>query len=364
MFDNVLPESVYIEELYGEYLTFVNRYQNLRRASIFGKYLNINKAASGYDDNVKSTFDRYESGVQYDIYDYTPFFYTAQVINEGQNVPDLKGQMFQGSLNLIIYTINEPRIEDLVIFNRPPQKGVEIFRVDHIRASINAMASVPNANWFELTLDYAPLVNLDKLNYLNHYAYSLPMQKYIYASDFYRQVKETEHMNKLFYDFYLTCFDYKNELYFYLDHDNNKIAPLYENKLIYNFLALKNQYQDHFNNIPRPFGIKSFKEPSGYLNLNTQNKEEWNLEDSFDFVETILYQTEKINVFQAVHLIGLWIWDRDRILYPEYKPPENGIYPNLSKKSKNGLNSNNTFCNNPVGLMTDVSKLPINTFKD
>lgn len=365
MFDNILPETVYVENLYGEYISFVNRYQNLRRPSIFARYLNINKDASGYNKETKSTFDRYDSGVQYDIYDYTPLFYTAQVLNEGQDTPDLKGQMFQGSLNLILYTIQEPRIEDLVIFNRPPQEGVEVFRVDHIRASINAMTSTPNANWFEVTLDYAPLVDLEKLNYLNHYVYSLPMQKNIFASDFKRMVEETELMNDLFYTLSSNYFDSNNELFFYIDDDGKKIEPLFENKIIYQFLAYKNQYQDHFNNVPRPFGIKRFGE-NGYLDAQTRKLlEDYEVNtENFDFVETIMHQETPVNIFQIVHLIRLWIWERDRKVYPEYKAPENSIYPNLSTKSSTGLTNENTTCDKPVGLTVDTSKLPINTFEE
>ena len=365
MYDNIFAETLYIENLYGEYISTVNRYQNVRRPSIFGRYLNINKEASVYNTDGNATFDRYNSGIQYDIYEYTPLFLTSQVLNDASDNSDLKGQQFSGPLNVTVYTIEKPRIEDLLIFNRPPQKGIEIFRVNSIRASINAMESSPNANWFELTLEYAPLIDVTKINFLNHYAYSLPLQKYVFATEFERQLKETDNMMKLLSSFSDSNFNKKYELYTYRLDNGKLIAPLLENRLIYNFLATKSEYQDHFNNIPRPYGCHShggWDDPGDYaLDISDGNLIHY-IPSSIEFVNHISEQLTPPNIYQVGHLIGLWIWDRDRARYPEYKPKQNSIFPNLEYRVNNDLAAV-TKCVPKVGLTVDVSKLPLNSFK-
>ena len=48
MFDNVLHEIPYVQNLYTEYLTQIKRYQNYKRNSIFCRYYNINLEVSNY----------------------------------------------------------------------------------------------------------------------------------------------------------------------------------------------------------------------------------------------------------------------------------------------------------------------------
>lgn len=366
MFDNILGETLYVEKIYGEYISFVNRYQNLNRQSVFCRYYNINKEASTYNIDVAATFDRYNSGIQYDIYNYTPLFYASQLVNDHSDVTDLKGQMFQGSLTVNIYSINKPRIEDIIVFNQPPQDGKEIFRVEHVRASINAMTSIPNANWFELTLEYAPLVDVSKLNLLNEYVYSLPLQKNIFKKEFERQVLETERMNDLFKYLLDYNFDYKKELfYFTLPDIDKKIVPVYENRILYKFLATKSEYQDHFHQINRPFGILDIPHTYNYLDLNTLEEiEDINIKEHIKINPTkdILSQNLPISLFQMVHLIQLWIWERDRLSYPYFKAKDNLIYPDLDKLNPCNLDSL-IKCDPGTGLRIDISKLPLNTFK-
>lgn len=365
MYENIFAETLYIEKLYGEYISTVNRYQNVNRPSIFGRYLNINKDASTFNADNNSVFDRYNSGIQYDIYDYTPLFFTSQVLNDASDNSDMKGQQFAGPLNVTIYTIEKPRIEDLLIFNRPPQKGIEIFRVNNIRASINAMESSPNANWFELTLEYAPLVDINKLNFLNHYAYSLPLQKYIFATEFERHLKDTEKMAEMLTSFQAQSFNQKYEVFTFVNEDGRVIAPLLENHIIYNFLAFKSQYQDHFNNIYRPYGCHyhgGYDDPGDYaLDISTGKLIRYS-PSSISFVDRIIDQEGTPNIYQLAHLIGLWIWERDKGRYPEFKPKQNSTFPNLEYRLGNDLEAV-VKCNPKIGLTADISKLPLNSFK-
>lgn len=360
MFNNTLVETLYVENVYGEYLRYVNQYHNVERKSVFCRYLNINEAASGFNNDANATFDRYNSGVQYDIYDYTPSFYTSQIINDAGDVPDLKGQMFSGSLTVTLYTIQKPRIEDIIIFNRAPQQGEEIFRVDHVRAALNAMNSNPGAYWFELVLEYAPLVNVSQLNFLNHYVYTMPMQKYIDHKDFVRVVKETDHMLMLLKEFEKLTFNNKLELYTY-EYGGQTFAPLLENNIIYTFLATKNEYQDHFDTIKRPYGVKQIGN-TGYYNLKTKEIFPVLVTPQINFVNTIEDQSLPVSIFEIVHLIRLWIWERQRDKFPAYKVPEESIYPDISGP-RIGLTSKNTLCRPGIGLSVDVSSLPLKTVK-
>ena len=358
MYDNVLAETLYIEKLYGEYISHVNRYQNLQRMSIFARYLNINKAASTFNHDVNATFDRYNSGIQYDIYDYTPLFMSSQVINDAADTPDLKGQQFAGPLTITVYTIKEPRIEDLLIFNRPPQEGLEVFRVDHVRAALNAMQSAPNANWFELTLEYAPIENLDKLNYLNHYIYSLPLQKYLFAKDFEREVKQTQKLVDIFMAFEKINFNDKCDLYYYTTPDGQKIAPLFENSLIYNLLAMKGPYEDHFYNFNRPYGVNRFGSELA-LDIETGVIIDFIPEGTFNFYDTIEDAVKPLNVYEVAHLIGLWIWERDRERYKQIRIPERAVLPNIACMCDDGR-IRGTAYDPELGIQGDVDELGFN----
>lgn len=365
MYDNILMESIYVEKLYSEFINTVNRYKNLNRSSIFCRYLNINAEASNYDKEAMSTFDRYNSGIQYDIYDYTPLYYSSQVINETQDNPDLVGQMFQGTLSATIYSIEIPRIEDLIIFNRAPQTGLEIFRVDHIRASINAIQSNPNTHWFELTLEYAPIVDLSKLNYLNHYSYCLPMQKNIFFEDFKELIQDTTVLSKQFHEFQKLHFNKTYELYTYKTENGHEIAPLFENKIIYQFLATKNFYRDHFANIYRPFGIFKYGEID-CLHIDSEQIVFYSPDTKTflnGFTKTIQEVENPINIYELCHLIRLWIWYQDREKYPLYKEPENSIYPQI-ESTDSCLTIANPKLEDGIKMTIDVSKLDINTFGD
>jgi len=232
MFENVLVETDIVGQTYSEYLKLIDYYKNIKRPSIFGRYLNINVNNSVLDIAADTVFDRYNSGVKYDIYDYTPFYYTSQVVNDVASNMDLKGQMFNGYLNVTTYSIDTPRIEDLVVFSYPPQKGVEIFRVSSIRTSINAMNSTPSLNWHELTLEYAPIIDIQNLNFLNRYVYSLAEERYMLYDKFLIYIKQLKKLSQLFKTMQST-FNSTYEGYV----DQNGIIPLEANNVIYEFLS-------------------------------------------------------------------------------------------------------------------------------
>jgi hypothetical protein len=334
MFNNIFVEPILIEQYHSEFFKLINYYQNLNRNSIFCRYLNINKFESTFDTNTDGTYDKFHSGLRYDVYDYTPLYYSSQSVNDLSDQQDLVGQMIQGNLTLTIYTIQNVSIDDLVVFSYNPQNDSEIFRVANFRLVINSKYSNPAVNWYELTLEYAPIVNYKKLFLLNQYAYDLTLQKYLFLDDFKKTIEETKIFESLFKQLKL-FFDPQIELYFYISKSKTKIAPIKQNIIIYNFLTKLNTTKNHFNFELKPFGIYK------YLNFNFLNIDTLKQIDEFniltDLIETIYlkydietndiipivptYYTNmlistysgNINIFDICNLIQKWKWYIDGI---------------------------------------------------
>jgi len=268
--------------------------------------------ASVYGLDTHATFDRYDSGLRFDIYDYTPLFYNSPLVNDISDRQDLIGQQIQGYITATTYTIDKPRHEDLIIHIYPPQDGGEIFRVSSFRPIINAINSTPNVNWYELTLEYAPIIDLKRLNYLNHYVYNLVTEKYLFKNDFINMIKDTEKLNNLFKDL-KHHFDYDLELYYYnypiLD-ETIKIYPLYENYLLYEFLSDNNIYKRYFNNAIIPFGIKYYHSHDYCFTIINGVKEmcECPIIDT-SFITSIESYNTAINIYNIITLINMWKWN-------------------------------------------------------
>ena len=297
MYENILVETGIIEKTYSEYLKLIDYYRNVKRPSIFGRYLNINVDHSVFDIGADVVFDRYGSGVRYDVYDYTPFYYTSQVINDAASNMDLKGQMFNGYLNVTTYSIEKPRIEDLVVFSYPPQDGTEIFRVSTIRASLNAMNSTPGLNWNELTLEYAPLIDIQNLNFLNRYVYSLAEEQYMLYDKFSVYIKQLEKLSQLFKIMQKT---FNNTYEGYVDQNN--IIPLEANNVIYEFLTKAIKYNKYFETSYRPFIVKNYSAIE-CIDLNGS------VVDCPEVIITtkgILDYNDSINIYDLAALVKQW----------------------------------------------------------
>jgi len=342
MFNNVFVETVLIEQYHSEYFKIINYYQNLNRNSIFCRYLNINKPESSFNHNFDGSFDRFHSGIRYDIFDYTPLYYVSQSVNDPTDQQDLVGQMLQGNITVTVYTIKEISIDDLLVFSYNPQREYEIFRVSNFRIVINSKYSNPSVNWYELTLEYAPIIDYKKLNILNHYVYDLTLQKYLFLEDFRRTIEDTKKMELLF-DGLKAFFDPYTELYYYISNSGLKIAPLNQNYQIHNFLAKLSIYKNHFTFKLDPFGIHNYNNNNTFLNIDTCDsvdmlnitndvninylKYDPILNDiipiDLNYYDSVLISTysNNINVFDFCELIKKWIWYQDHIKYPIVNSP-------------------------------------------
>ena len=366
MIDNLLYETPYVEQLYTEYLSHINRYQNKNRRSIFCRYYNININASDYNTEILSSFDRYSSGIVYDIYDYTPLYLVTPIVNEIMNDEQSTGQRFVANSDITTYTIKQPHIEDLVVFNNNPLDGSEIFRVANIRASINSMNSTPNTYWFQNSIEYANIANLEGLHILNHYVYSMPMEKYLLQSDFVKFVNNVKDFTDILKKFQKKYFDPYQELYFVFI-GGNKFFPKYENKIIYNFLTNKysilTKFSDQFSNIKRPYSVKYIQKKEmlcdclDEIYINCWHKRQYstsitNLDVNFDY-----------DIFDIAHLINEWVWYNDVEKYmsdcldseiPNLKLNDSNIFENDGLLCTNGKNSN---------ITVDVRNLPSATIE-
>jgi len=306
MFNNIFSETQLIEQYYGEYLQSITRYANIYRQSIFCRYLNINLSGSSRVIDNQSTYDKYNSGIMYDVYEYTPLFYVAQLINDVSDQSDLIGQMFQGTTNVIIYSIREPHIDDVIMFPYPPLNGNELFRVTNIRVAINGKTSTEHINWYELTLEYAPIMNIMNLNFINQYIYSLASQRYLIASAFINMMNYLKQL-ELKFDTLSSYFNNTLELY-YIILNGKKVAPIVPNRIIYDFLTDRHNYNHLFISTNRPFGINRYLDivdpdicldiETGKLITNVGNDMVFETDQLLKLIKSPIIKSQIINLLQ------------------------------------------------------------------
>jgi len=246
---NALYDPQIVQSYHKEYLRLINYYMNIKRPSSFVRYFNIDISQSTYDDKLEATYDLYHiSHLKFNIYDFTPSFYLAPVVNAAANVPDLRGQMMDATSSIVVYTIESPRIHDLVMFYGPVASG-EIFRVSGLRTAVNAIHSDPSLKWFELELEYAPITTTQGLKIIQHNIYDMSDEKYISYTEyknFIKKINECEHILDQLFKYY----DPYNDLYQF-----SQLVPIEVNETIIffkKFFAVK--YKRIFEKYSLPYG--------------------------------------------------------------------------------------------------------------
>ena len=242
-----------VQDYHSEYLKLINYYSNVTRNSVFVKYYNINILSSIYDQKMDSTYDIYHtSKVKFDIYDITPAFYLQPIQNRSSNVTDLKGQMMDGTTSIVIYSIERPKIHDIVVFYAPMERS-EFFRVVNVTVPSNAIHSTPSVNFFELELEYAPLNNLNDLKIANHYVYDLSDEKYREHSEYQTLMSTLDRIVIIFDELY-NYYNSEKDLYVI----NGKI-PLATNEVI---IYLKRQFYGNYKRL-----FEKYKLPYAYIDI-------------------------------------------------------------------------------------------------
>ena len=213
---NILVEPNIVGDYYGEYLNLIKTYANNKRSSIFVKYFKINKEQSSYD-TTKATFDRFnESKIYYDIYDYTPLYNFGAIVNETAEQSDLAGQMIHSFSSAVVYTIEEPNVDDLIVIEYNPNTKTknEIFIVTNVRLSMAAKNTDIDANWYELTLENAPINDIHNIKINERFVYLSTKEQNIPHADYIVIVNEVNKLDSLLEDL-KSSFDKSKELYHY-----------------------------------------------------------------------------------------------------------------------------------------------------
>lgn len=243
-----LTQITGLGKYYTEYFDIINRYKDITRHSNFCLYLNVNTKSSIYNEDTNSTYSRFEHGVIYDSYDYTPLQTIDPITNSSSTDTNTVGFKFIGESRVVVYTIKTPQINDLIIFPYAPNNLNEIFRVKEITVPLNARNTGANY-FFQLAIEYASIKSIDKLKINNEYVYLITKGININKVDYINSIQDISTLDALFKN---TNFHEYYELYYNKDN----IISLDENLIIYEFLK---KFRDYFSlNIRVPFGILNY----------------------------------------------------------------------------------------------------------
>lgn len=254
---NVLFEPAHVSNIHQEFLSLINYYQNLKRPSVYLRYYNISREESAHNHDNDVSFDTYHyTNVKYKLFDLTPAFYIAPVTNTAANVTDLKGYLMDATTSIVVYTIREPRFNDIVSFYRPVQAAGEFFRVMGIRAAINAVKGSEPVTWWELELEYAP-INSDTCSgwqLLEHLVYDMSSEEYISQEEYSDKLEDIQELEELLKEL-CQYYDSQNDVY-----QADSLAPQVTNDLI---SIIKREGSGKYER-----GIwQKFMTPFGYLDL-------------------------------------------------------------------------------------------------
>ena len=278
----VINEPQIVRDIHNEYFKLINYYNNVKRPSAFIKYYNLVFDESPKENITNVTYDLYhKTRSRWDVYELTP----TQIIGGIQNTPnpitDLKGQMLDSATSITLYTIENPRINDLVTFYAPVQSE-EVLRVTNVRLQLNAAYSDTPVRWFEVDLETAPIKfnQMDELLKNKHFVYDLSQERNMLYEEYKLFVTNMQLLKDLlskFNEFYV----YEKDLYM----ADNKI-PCETNELLF-FVRKKfsNKYERLFEGIKNSLGywdIFNFKNES----IETINTTQFILKDYYSYNET------------------------------------------------------------------------------
>jgi len=308
MLQDIYEDTSLTQNIFKEYIEQIVNYQNFNRQAIFCRYYSINKNESIISES-DSILDRYQSGIRFDVYDYTPLLQLGQFIDSVQNINDLVGQMFNTNGTVITFTINDPKIDDLLCFPYIPSinNEIKIFRVSNVQTILHTKETSPSIKWFSLEIEYSPMISLDNIYYINRYVYDLSTELNLFYDDYKQKKLDISDLENFFNYLGTHKFNNRYELYYFVDAINGqKIVPLHENKIIYNFLAKKTRFRNLFAQHPRPFGIKKFNNTeinNYFFNIDTKQ-----CIDKYDVIQT----WDDFNIPNLIQKIDNWIWDSNK----------------------------------------------------
>ncbi len=292
--NNSLLDPFLVSQYHKEYLSLINFYDNHKRPSSFIRYYNIDYDESIYQNTIESTFDLYKiSEIKFDIYDFTPTYVLAPIVSSTVNAPEKTGQKYDGVTSIVTYTINVPRINDIVVFYRPISAG-EIYRVSNIRTPINAYHSNPKLTWYEMDLEIAPIKDTSKLKISKHYIYDISKEAYHTYSEYQVKMDIVKKLN--YYSKHLQSFyNYYYDLYCIDD-----LVPIVPNLIINN---LKNEIERKNNAEIRLFN--ELMKPYGFLTLLSKNISGFSENTEID-IDTNIYYLYNLKT----NIVETYVWDK------------------------------------------------------
>jgi len=248
---NSLSDPYLISQYHQEYLTLINQYDNFKRSGTFIRYYNISFNESDRRLDINSTYDIYNSGIKFDIYELTPTYNITPIMNSSTFLPDKKGQIYDGVSSITIHTIQTPHIHDLITFYDPVKSG-EIFRVINIRTSINAYYSEPRLTWYEMDLEVAPIKDTSSLKISKHYVYDLHKELYYNYVDYQAKTTFIEAVNGKISQI-RQYYNKNNDLYM-----ADGIVPFISNHTVDYFKGITSTNDNSvrvFNDLEKPYGF-------------------------------------------------------------------------------------------------------------
>lgn len=251
---NILHDPHLVQQFYQKnYMDLIKYYQNVARTGIYIKYYNISNDISHFDFDTNATVDIYASSdVHFNLYDLTPSFFVQSVNNRSTMVQDLDGDRMDGMSSIVVYTIQQPQIHDLVAFYPPITSG-EIFRVSNVTTPISGLHSETNLTWYELELEYAPIKSVERIKQNNHFVYDVSDEKYL-AYDTYAAKLEKLTRCETYLSNLNECYDEYRDLYMC-----DRLVSPQINEIIKYF---KQSFNDEYRRL-----FERFKSPYGYIDM-------------------------------------------------------------------------------------------------
>jgi len=273
----IIDFPVNILKHYDEYLKLVNYYVNEKTYnSVPVRYYNIDVQNSKYDEDALLTFDSFRknlTGIIYNVYEFTPVFYTSPIIDMTSFDTTKDFSRFNQTISIQIYTIPHVYIGDLVQFYHPDsQSNNVIYRVVNFRVPLNTISNIPI---YELDLEPASVVVKDTLEGLKlsinigkRYIYDYSMEKYVPFNEFNNKLTMLNIIETQFRNFLKKRI--KDDL-LYLNI-NGDIYMIYEiNELVYNTIV-NSMIKFKRINIPLPYGVRTIKKPKKYKSLTSYSE--------------------------------------------------------------------------------------------
>lgn len=317
---NVIDEPKLVQDYNTEYYKLINFFSNTKRQSSFVKYYNLAGENSPKNELTKEVYDFYSKSKSFwNIYDLTPTQIISAIQNTPDNVGDLKGQMIVSATTILVYTIDMPRVGDLVTFYKPAESE-EVLRVMNVRLQLNSNISTEPLKWYELDLETAPVRydQLDNLQKKDHFVYDLTIEKnveYIFYKKYVDAMNKLSDLLLFFNKYYIS----ETDVYTV----DNKIIQELNELLFFIKKIFDKKYNRLFEKIKSPFGywdrIQQFKY-SGIEEMNFNKSKEFTAIDysckffeninlsSFNYseeVEEVLIQT--INLLDYINIIGEYL---------------------------------------------------------